>query len=68
MVGTRELYRHHGVASAVMSLLVQIAFEQDGVEALWLTPEDAGSQRICARVGFVPLDSRMVHISIPSPA
>ncbi len=65
MVGTREAYRQHGVATGVTSLLVQIALKQDGVEALWLTPEDAGTQRICSRVGFVPLDTRMVHISVP---
>ncbi len=66
VVGTREPYRHRGVASAVTSLLVQIAFEGD-VEALWLTPEDADSQGIFSRVGFVPLEARMIHISIPSP-
>jgi GNAT superfamily N-acetyltransferase len=61
-VGTREESRGRGVATAVTSLLVRCA-RDNGIEFLWLTPEDDQAERIYARVGFDRLGGHMVHIS-----
>jgi predicted GNAT family acetyltransferase len=63
-VGTREASRGRGVATAVTSHLVRCAFD-NGVDFLWLTPEDDQAERIYGRVGFTRLGGHMVHISQP---
>lgn len=63
-VGTREAFRGCGVATAVTSHLVGCA-RHNGVEFLWLTPEDDRAERIYGRVGFARLGGHMVHISRP---
>jgi predicted GNAT family acetyltransferase len=65
-VGTHPGFRGRGVASAVTARLAKTAIAA-GVELLWLTPEDATSERICARVGFVQLNGHMIHASTPPP-
>jgi GNAT superfamily N-acetyltransferase len=61
-VGTRVEFRGRGVATAVTSHLVGCA-RDNGIEFLWLTPEDDQAERIYARVGFARLGRHMVHIS-----
>jgi GNAT superfamily N-acetyltransferase len=63
-IGTREEFRGRGVATAVTSHLVGCA-RDNGVEFLWLTPEDDQAERIYGRVGFARLGGHMVHISRP---
>ena len=63
-VGTREAFRGRGVATAVTSHLVRCA-RDNGVEFLWLTPENDQAERIYGRVGFARLGGYMVHISRP---
>jgi GNAT superfamily N-acetyltransferase len=63
-VGTRAAFRNRGVAVAVTARLIQAAFDC-GLELLWLTPEDAQAERICARAGFAFGGGQMMHISKP---
>jgi GNAT superfamily N-acetyltransferase len=63
-VGTREAFRGRGVATAVTSHLVGCA-RHNGVEFLWLTPENDQAESIYGQVGFACLGGYMVHISRP---
>jgi GNAT superfamily N-acetyltransferase len=63
-IGTKAAFRNRGVASSVVSRLVEHAALR-GVALLWLTPEDEAAERIYARSGFARDGGMMVHISMP---
>ncbi len=52
-VGTVELFRRRGVASALTSAAVRAAFDR-GLGVVFLTTDDLGARRVYERVGFRP--------------
>ena len=69
--GTTELvgiavaaaHRRRGIAGAVTAELARMAFEA-GARSVFLTPGDAGAERVYARAGFEPTEV-MLHLRRP---
>lgn len=57
-VGTRPLYRGHGIAAAVTAALTETMFAA-GAGSVWLEFDGAGSRRVYERVGFAPKGARL---------
>lgn len=62
-IGTRPAHRGRGVAAAVTAALAADLFAR-GLTSAWLEPADAASRRVCERVGFRPLGTRL-HLALP---
>lgn len=63
-VGTRPAHRNRGVAAAVVARLLERA-AGNGIDLVWLSPEDERAERIYARTGFALVGVEMIHISRP---
>jgi ribosomal protein S18 acetylase RimI-like enzyme len=59
-IGVAAAHRRRGIAGAITARLAREAFA-GGVTVAFLTPGDAGAERVYARAGFAPR-SRMLHL------
>ena len=57
-VGTRPLYRGHGIAAAVTAALTETMFAA-GARTVWLEFTGEGSRRVYERIGYAPEGARL---------
>jgi GNAT superfamily N-acetyltransferase len=66
-IAVLEPHRRQGIAGAVTAEVARMAFEA-GATSVFLTPGDAGAQRVYARAGFADTGDVMLHLRRPTPA
>jgi len=60
-LGVLPRFRRRGIGAAVTAELTRRALAAAGTDLVWLTPGDAGAERIYARAGFA-VAGEMVHL------
>ncbi|GAA0934217.1 hypothetical protein GCM10009554_20040 [Kribbella koreensis] len=63
-VGTLHSHRRQGLGALATAYATQQAFETGGATLAWLTPGDAGADRLYRRLGYTP-QATAIHLGDP---